>query len=99
MREYELMYILTLENGEDSIPGLIEKVNAMITRYGGQVSDSNQTSPWGKRRLAYPINKIQDGFYVLAHLSMEPGQVIELEHDMRLSENILRHLMISLEKK
>lgn len=99
VRDYELMYILNPEVGEENIPALIEKVNNMITRYGGEITETNHSAPWGKRRLAYPIKKVQDGYYVLAYVRMEPGQVIELERDMRISEDVLRHLLISLDKK
>jgi small subunit ribosomal protein S6 len=98
LRDYELLYILSLVNGDETIPGLVDKVNGMITRYGGEIADSSQTSPWGKRRLAYPIEKQQEGFYVLSHLKMEPKQVLELDRDMRISEDVLRHLLISLDK-
>ena len=97
MQDYELMYILNFENGEESIPALIEKVNNMITRYGGEITETNQSAPWGRRRLAYLIGKHQEGYYVLSNLKIDPAQVLELEHDMRISEDIIRHLFIKLE--
>ena len=98
MREYEMMFILSLEGGDDSIPGLIEKVNNMITRYGGEITETNTGAPWGRRRLAYPINRLQEGYYILSHFKMNPSGVEELERDLRISEDVLRHLLISLGK-
>jgi len=98
-REYEMLYILGSEIGEDNIPAAIEKVNNLITRLGGELGESNQTSPWGKRRMTYPIEKQQDGFYVLATFKLSPSQTLELETDLRISEEVLRHMLISLDKK
>ncbi len=98
MRDYEMMYILNPESGEENIPALVEKVHSMITRYGGEVLEVNQSSPWGRRRLAYPINKVQEGYYVVINMRIDPDQVSELEHDLRISEDVLRHMLVSLGK-
>jgi small subunit ribosomal protein S6 len=98
-REYEMLYILGSEIGEDNIPAAIEKVNNLITRLGGELGENNQAAPWGKRRMTYPIEKQQDGFYVLATFKLSPSQTLELETDLRISEEVLRHMLISVEKK
>ncbi len=96
VRDYEMMYILSPEMGDENFPTAIEKVNTLIGKLGGQIAEVNQTAPWGKRRLAYPIEKHNDGFYVITNLKLEPAQTGELERSMRLNEEILRHLLISL---
>jgi len=96
VREYELLYILNPELGDENLPAAIDKVNNLVIRLGGELGEINQTSPWGKRRMTYQINKSQDGFYVLANLRLKPAQTDELERDLRISENVLRHMLISL---
>lgn len=93
-----MMYILSPEVGDENYPTAIEKVNNLIVKLGGEVSEVNQTVPWGKRRLAYPINKLTEGFYVVATLKLQPAQTGELERSLRLSEEVLRHLLISTDK-
>ena len=102
VRDYELMYILSPELGDDNYPTAVEKVNNLIGKLGGQINNINQNAPWGKRRLAYPIGKAKhnDGFYVLTTMKMNPTQTGELERNLRLFENeVLRHLLISQEKE
>ena len=93
-----MMYILSPELGDENFPTAIEKVNNLVTKLGGQISEVNQNAPWGKRRLAYPIDKHNDGFYVVTNLKLEPAQTGELERSLRLSEEVLRHLLVSLDK-
>jgi small subunit ribosomal protein S6 len=93
-----MLYILNPELGEENLPAAIDKVNNLVTRLGGEMGEVNQTAPWGKRRMTYSINKSQDGFYVLANFRLEPARTDELERDLRISEDVLRHLLISLAK-
>ena len=97
-RSYEMLYILGSEIGEENIPAAIEKVNTLITRLGGESIENNQAAPWGKRRMTYPINKQQDGFFIMATFKLSPTKTLELETDLRISEEVLRHMLISLEK-
>ncbi len=94
MRDYEMMYILSPELGDENYSAAIEKVNSLISRLGGEVGEVAQTAPWGKRRLAYPIEKHNDGFYVVTNLKLSPTQTVELERGLRLSEEVLRHMLI-----
>lgn len=98
MRDYEMMYILSPELGDENYATAIEKVNNLISKLGGEISEVNQNSPWGKRRLAYPIDKHTDGYYVVTTMKLAARQTGELERSMRLNEDILRHLVISLNK-
>lgn len=93
-----MMYILSPELGDENYPAAIEKVNNLISKLGGEVGEINQSAPWGKRRLAYPIEKFNDGFYVIANFKLTPAQTTELERSMGLNEEVLRHLLISLDK-
>ena len=98
MRDYEMMYILSPELGDENYAASVERINSMITRLGGELGEINQSSPWGKRRLAYPIGKFNDGYYVVTNLKLDPGQTGELERNLRLNEEVLRHLLVSQEK-
>src|SRR5215210_290960 len=70
-REYELMYIVRPTVAEDQFPDITERVDGMVANLGGVVSEKN---PWGKRRLAYPIEKHEDGYYVVSRIRLDPSR-------------------------
>ncbi|HEY67218.1 MAG TPA: 30S ribosomal protein S6 [Thermoflexia bacterium] len=94
MRSYELVFIVHPELDGDDLTATIEKVQSLIGRNGGKVT---QVEPWGLRRLAYPIQKQWEGQYVLMRLEMEPQGVAALEHDLKLVEEVMRHLIVRVE--
>ena len=91
MHEYELVVILSPELQEDAVGGGIERVHQAITSRGGQIDDVNN---WGRRRLAYPIKRHLEGTYFLTQMKMDPGQVVDLENQLRISEEVIRHLVV-----
>lgn len=95
MRSYELMFIVHPELEESAFNDLVERVNSWITDSGGQVEKNDQ---WGKRRLAYPIQKQTDGKYVLIKTQLEPTFCSELEHNLGLQEPIMRFLLTADEE-
>lgn len=95
MREYELMAVFAPDIAEDEMPGALERVSGYITTAGGAVSDLTTTSPWGRRRLAYPIRDFRDGFYALYHFTLNPDGIGELERDLGLNAQVLRSLVTS----
>ena len=90
-RDYELVVILNPEIGDDAVPETIQKVEQGITSRGGEVTDSNH---WGRRRLAYPIKRHMEGNYVVTQVKLDPALVPELESTLRISEDVIRHLII-----
>jgi small subunit ribosomal protein S6 len=70
---------------------ILERINQFILQKGGGVSEVNH---WGRRRLAYPIKKFVEGDYVLAQIQLEPRWASELEANLRLSDGILRYLLV-----
>ena len=94
MRNYELLLIISPEVAEEDIPGTIDKVGSYLTAKGGTIGE---TTRWGKKKLAYPIDRHKEGNYVLARLEMEPDHVAELEANLRISEKVLRHLVVRLD--
>jgi small subunit ribosomal protein S6 len=96
MRRYELMLLLRPDLEDDKLQAAVEKVTRAIVNAGGSLS---KVSPWGKRRLAYDIQRHRDASYFLIHFDIEPSQVREIERGMLISEEILRHLVTVLEDR
>ncbi len=96
MRRYELMLLLRPDLEDDKLQAAVEKVTRAIVNAGGSLS---KVSPWGKRRLAYDINRHREASYFLIHFDIEPAQVREIERGMLISEEILRHLVTVLEDR
>ena len=93
MRDYELIVIVSPEVPEEELPSHIDKISEFITNKGGSVTEVER---WGKRKLAYPINHFREANYVLTRCKLEPGTTAELEANLRISEKILRHLLVRL---
>jgi small subunit ribosomal protein S6 len=96
MRRYELMLLLRPDLEDDKLQSAVEKVTRAIVNSGGSLS---KVSPWGKRRLAYPIQHLREASYFLIHFDIEPSAVREIERGMLISEEILRHLVTVIEDR
>ena len=94
MRDYEMVIIISPEVAEEDVPGTIDKVSEYINSKGGEVT---QVDRWGKRKLAYPINRCMEGNYVVSRFKIKPGVTAELEANLKMSETILRHMLIRLD--
>ncbi len=95
-RQYETTFIINASLDDPQIEGVITRVQEVITRNGGNVTAINK---WGRKRLAYPINKKTNGFYVNIELEA-PGTLLSaLDRSYQLDEMILRHLTVMLDKK
>lgn len=93
MRTYELMFIVDPRVADDEVASLTEDVKGLLTAKGGQVIREEQ---WGRRKLAYEIDKLKEGKYVLLYLSGEDGElpIAEAELRMRQNDKILRYLTV-----
>jgi|SRR5688500_2422060 small subunit ribosomal protein S6 len=91
LRDYELMVILSPEVGDDVINESLERLNQGVTSRGGEVVDVNH---WGRRRLAYPINRHLEGNYVVSQIKLDPAEVPGLEGSLRISEEVIRHMIV-----
>jgi len=89
-RDYELGFILNPEVNEEQTRTILERIEQIATNYGGQIMRVNQ---WGRRRLAYPIEHHRDGFYVFIDMVLTPETVSELDRTLKVSEEVLRHLI------
>ena len=94
LREYELVLVLDPEIEDEQVSAAIDRMTQFVASRGGEVTEVN---PWGKRRLSYPIKKRSEGNYVVTHFRIEPSQTAELEANLRLSEEVLRHLLVKTE--
>ncbi len=95
MRTYELMFIVQADLEEEALAAVLERVQQVITTNGGEVVRAEQL---GRRKLAYPINHRETGLYMLIHAQMERNAILELERHLRLSEDVLRHLLVRLDE-
>ena len=86
------MYIIRPNYEEEKYAQVIEKFNALIQANGGEVT---KTEPWGKRRLAYEIQKLREGYYVLVEFKAPAELPAELERNFRNADEIMRYLVIS----
>jgi small subunit ribosomal protein S6 len=95
VRNYELVFIVHPDLESEGLDEIVERVQTFVEREGGQVA---KVEPWGMRRLAYPIQDQQDGHYVLMHLELDPQNVLTLERNLKLTEEIMRHMIVRLEE-
>lgn len=91
MRKYETMYIIKPDIEQEITKELVEKFQNIITDNGGEIEKLTET---GKRRLAYEINDYKEGYYVLVNFQAEPNAIEELERVFRITENVIRYLII-----
>ena len=91
MNKYELAVVVSAKIEDDARAEVIEKVNDLITRVGGNVTDVDE---WGKRRFAYEIQKMKEGFYYFIHFEAESTVPAELEQRIRIMDHVLRYLCV-----
>ena len=91
--KYEVLYILNPELGEEGTAALVEKFKAMVEAEGTLTN----IDVWGKRRLAYPINDLPEGYYVLMNFETNPAFPAELERVMKITEGVMRCLTTVVE--
>ncbi|MFC2007750.1 30S ribosomal protein S6 [Chloroflexota bacterium] len=93
IHDYELVFVISPEIVDESLEAAVDGVSKFITGKGGDVSEIER---WGKKRLAYPLKRFSEGNYVLIRFKMNPEWSKELETSLKISEDILRHLLINL---
>ena len=91
--KYEVLYVIDPAQGEEGIAALVEKFKALVESNGTLTS----IDEWGKRRLAYPINDLMEGYYVLMTFDAKPELPAELDRVFKITEGIMRSLIIDTE--
>jgi small subunit ribosomal protein S6 len=90
MRRYELMLVIRPDVADDRSQAVLDRTTRQITASGGQII---KVAPWGRRRLAYPIDRFREGSYHIVLFAAPPEAIIELEHGLHITEEVLRHLV------
>ena len=94
MRHYEIVFIVHPDQTEQ-VPAMIERYKSIIAAQGGQV---HRLEDWGRRQLAYPIQKLHKAHYVLMNIECNGEVLAELEHGFKFNDAVLRHLIIKMKK-
>jgi small subunit ribosomal protein S6 len=89
-RDYELGFILSPEVNEEETRAILDRIEQIVTASDGQISKVTQ---WGRRRLAYPIQRHRDGYYIFTDMILTPETVAELERTLKVSEIVLRYVV------
>ncbi|MBQ4383586.1 MAG: 30S ribosomal protein S6 [Firmicutes bacterium] len=95
MNKYEVALIISPVLSDEEKNAVVENVKGYIERRGGTVTNVDD---WGKRRLAYEINKQTEGTYCFIYVDAEPTMSVALEQDLRIMENLLRYLIIRVDE-
>jgi small subunit ribosomal protein S6 len=90
MRHYEIVFIVHPDQSEQ-VPGMIERYRASIAARGGSI---HRLEDWGRRQMAYPIQKVHKAHYVLMNIECDQETLSELEHGFKFNDAVLRHLTI-----
>ena len=94
MRHYEIVFIVHPDQSEQ-VPAMVERYKTLITESGGHI---HRLEDWGRRQLAYPINKLHKAHYVLMNIECTPATIEELETGFRFNDAVLRHLTIKMDE-
>jgi small subunit ribosomal protein S6 len=94
MRHYEICFIVHPDQSEQ-VPDMLERYQSLITSQGGKV---HRVEDWGRRQLAYPIQKLVKAHYLLLNIECGKPTLDELEHAFRYNDAVLRHLTIGMKK-
>ncbi len=95
MRRYELMLVLRPDVPDDRSQAVIDRVTRQISTAGGQIV---KVAPWGRRRLAYPIDRHREGSYHIVLFEAPNEAIAELERGLQITEEVLRHLVTRVER-
>ena len=91
MNKYELAVVVSAKIEDDERAQVIEKVKALVERFGGQISDVDE---WGKKRLAYEIQKMKEGYYYFIQFESDAETPSEIEQRIRIMDNVIRFLCV-----
>lgn len=91
MNKYELAVVVSAKIEDEERAAVIDKCKALIERFGGQVTDVDE---WGKKRLAYEVQKMKEAFYYFIHFDAEGTAPVEIENRIRIMDNVIRFLCV-----
>ena len=91
MNKYELAVVVNAKIDDEARAGVVDKVKALIERFGGPITEVEE---WGKKRLAYEVDKMNEGFYYFIRFDAESTAPAEIEKRMRIADNVIRYLCV-----
>ena len=91
MNKYELALVVNAQIEDDARAAVVEKAKGYVERFGGQISEVEE---WGKKKLAYDIQKMSEGYYYFIQFEAEPEAPAQIEENIRIMENVLRFLCV-----
>ena len=94
MRHYEIVFIVHPDQSEQ-VPAMVERYKTLVTTHGGQI---HRLEDWGRRQLAYPIQKLHKAHYVLMNIECNGEVLTELEHGFKFNDAVLRHLTVKMKR-
>jgi small subunit ribosomal protein S6 len=92
MRHYEIVFIVHPDQSEQ-VPGMVERYRQLITGRGGKI---HRHEDWGRRQMAFPIQKMHKAHYVLMNIECDNETLLEMEHAFKFNDAVLRHLTVSM---
>jgi small subunit ribosomal protein S6 len=95
MRRYELMLVLRPDTADDRVQQILDRTTRGIAEAEGQIV---KVSPWGRRRLAYPISSYREGSYFIVVFDAPSEGIEELERSLNITEEVMRHLVTRIER-
>lgn len=95
MRRYELMFVMRPDTPDEQVDAIVDRATRQVTSEGGQIV---KRSPWGRRRLAYPIGPHREGSYHILLFDAPSNAILELERGLNISEDVIRHLVTKIER-
>lgn len=96
MTKYELAVVVSAKLEEEDRAAVVEKAKALIERFGGQITNVDD---WGKKRLAYEIQKMKEGFYYFIQFDAETSAPAEIESRMHIMDGVIRYLCVKQDEK
>ena len=96
MNKYELAVVVSAKIEDEERAAVVDKCKALIERFGGTITNVDD---WGKKRLAYEIQKMKEGFYYFFQFEAESSAPAEIESRIRIMDNVLRYLVVKNETK
>ena len=91
MSKYELAVVVSAKIEDEERAAVVEKCKALIERFGGQVTNVDE---WGKKKLAYEVQKMKEAFYYFIQFDAEPTVPVEIESRVRIMDNVIRYLCV-----
>jgi small subunit ribosomal protein S6 len=94
MRHYEIVFIVHPDQSEQ-VPGMVDRYRQMVTGRNGKI---HRLEDWGRRQLAYPLEKVHKAHYVLMNVECDSETLGELQHAFKFNDAVLRHLIVKMEE-